>query len=58
MDLNSKFMKTTKIYSPHRRSIQQVSNPNMAVYLNPIDAGGDLGLDNGSLGNTGNNYTG
>ena len=42
MDLPKQFLQTSKIYSPQRRSIQQVSNPNMAAYLNPIDGVTDV----------------
>jgi len=59
MDLNSKFLKTSKIYSPHRRSIQQVSSSNMVAYPNPMDSGVESALDNCSIGGgAGNNYMG
>ena len=46
MDLSQKFLQTSKIYSPHRRSIQQVSNSNIGgAYLNPIEGGADIQQD-------------
>ena len=53
-DLPQKFLKTSKIYSPHRRSIQQVSNANMGVYLNPMEAGPGLEIGHDTVGG----YTG
>ena len=48
-------MKTSKIYSPHRHSIQQVSNSNMAANSGP-DVHKDSARSN--IGAKKNKYTG